>query len=151
MPVDVASAASGDGYSEVLESISDTLLDSLTDDWRKLRNALWLVEHLLSCTPQLMCAPLPKFKYRTRHTDSCITLPCMSVTGLLCTLIIKAISSFTLMSSSLLHLFDCLLHIRQIRRPKQCMTCGRHHPPAQGRPVRGAGHAARAAGLLGGG
>lgn len=29
-------------------------MDTLTDDWRKLRNALWLVEHLLTCTPQLM-------------------------------------------------------------------------------------------------
>ena len=49
---DVAAAAV-ESYSEVLEELEVTLTD-ITDDWRKLRNALWLIEHLLACTPQLM-------------------------------------------------------------------------------------------------
>jgi hypothetical protein len=49
---DVAAAAV-ESYGEVLEELEVTLTD-ITDDWRKLRNALWLIEHLLACTPQLM-------------------------------------------------------------------------------------------------
>lgn len=49
---DVAAAAV-EAYGEVLEELEVTLTD-ITDDWRKLRNALWLIEHLLACTPQLM-------------------------------------------------------------------------------------------------
>lgn len=48
-----AAAAQPDCYPDVVEELADNLT-ALTADWRKLRNALWLIEHLLACTPQLM-------------------------------------------------------------------------------------------------
>ncbi len=51
---DLVLRAHSQEYEAIFEALSTELSDTLTDDWRRLKQGLILIDHLLDSTPQLM-------------------------------------------------------------------------------------------------